>query len=140
MICAEGSSRPLTCNTPSLVRLVKPEGDTQGASDQIAATIIQNAKVLAVDQTRTNPNAETTSNPDKAKEASQTATTLTIGVTPVQGEIVAMAETCAHNHSGRLSVSLRGVGDGNALGNRTQWPTDGPPPSCAKVLGVSSLG
>jgi len=140
VIGAGGNIRPGDFVDVILIVQIKPEGDTQGASDQIAATIIQNAKVLAVDQTRTNPNAETTSNPDKAKEASQTATTLTIGVTPVQGEIVAMAEVCGHNHGGRLSVSLRGVGDGNALGNRTQWPTDGPPPSCAKVLGVSSLG
>jgi pilus assembly protein CpaB len=143
VIGAGGNIRPGDFVDVVLIVQIKPESasaETSGTSDQLASTIIQNVKVLAVDQTKTNPNAEASSDPDKAKQADQTATTLTLGVAPVQGEILAMGEVCAKNHGGRLTVSLRGVGDGNALSNRTQWPADGPPPTCAKVLGVSSLG
>jgi len=140
VIGAGGNIRPGDFVDVILIVQVKPEGDTQGTSDQLAATIIQNAKVLAVDQTTTNPNAEASSDASKSTQANQAATSMTLGVSPIQGETLAMAETCAHNHGGRLSASLRGVGDGQALSNRTQWPADGPPPTCAKVLGVSALG
>ena len=143
VIGAGGNIRPGDFVDVILIVELKPQAaspESQGTSDQVAATIVQNVKVLAVDQTTTNPNSETSSNPDKTKSADATATSMTLAVTPTQGEVVAMSELCAKNHGGRLTVSLRGIGDGNALGNRTQWPAEGPPPTCAAVLGVTALG
>jgi len=143
VIGAGGNVRPGDHVDVILIVELKPASvspDTQGTSDQVAATIIQNVKVLAVDQTTTNPNAESSSDPDKSKSANESATSLTVAVSPIQGETLAMGELCAKNHGGRLTVSLRGVGDNNDLPNRTQWPAGGPPPTCAAVLGVSALG
>ena len=143
VIGAGGNIRPGDHVDVILIVELKPQSasaETQGTSDQVAATIIQNAKVLAVDQTTTNPNAETSSEPDTSKKANETATSMTLAVSPIQGETLAMGELCAHNHGGRLTASLRGVGDTSDLPNRTQWPAGGPPPTCAAVLGVSALG
>ncbi|HEV8573759.1 MAG TPA: Flp pilus assembly protein CpaB [Dehalococcoidia bacterium] len=143
LIGAGGNIRPGDKVDVILIVEVKPEGadpEATGTSDQISATILQNVKVLAIDQEVTNPNAESSSDPDQAKDTKESATSLTLAVTPTQGEVLAMADVCGDNHGGRLSLSLRGAGDEAKLGNRTEWANDGPPPSCAEVLGISALG
>jgi pilus assembly protein CpaB len=143
LIGAGGNIRPGDFVDVILIVEIKPEGvdpETQGTSDQLAATVLQNVKVLAVDQEITNPNAEASTNPDDSKDANEAATTLTLAVTPIQGEVIAMADVCGDNHGGRLSVSLRGTGDSAIVGNRTQWANDGPPPLCSEVLGIAALG
>ena len=143
LIGAGGNIRPGDFVDVILIVEVKPEGaspENQGTSNQISSTILQNVKVLAVDQEITNPNAEASSNPDDAKAADETATSVTLMVTPIQGEVLAMADVCGDNHGGRLSLSLRGPGDSAKLSNRTEWPDGGPPPGCAEVLGISALG
>jgi len=142
LIGAGGNIRPGDFVDVILIVEVKPEGvdpETQGTSDQISATILQNVKVLAIDQEVTNPNAESSSD-DTSKDTKESATSLTLAVTPTQGEVLAMADVCGDNHGGRLSLSLRAFGDETKLGNRTEWANDGPPPSCAEVLGISALG
>jgi pilus assembly protein CpaB len=143
LIGAGGNIRPGDFVDVVLIVELKPESvnpETQGTSDQIGATILQNVKVLAIDQNVTNPNAETTSDPSQGESADDAATTLTLQVTPVQGEVLSMAEVCGNNHGGRISVSLRGAGDANPLSNRPTWDNNGPPPKCSEILGISALG
>jgi pilus assembly protein CpaB len=143
LIGAGGNIRPGDFVDVILIVEVKPEGaspENQGTSNQISSTILQNVKVLAVGQEVTNLNAEASNNPDDAKSADETATSVTLMVTPTQGEVLAMSDVCGDNHGGRLSLSLRGPGDNVKLSNRTEWADGGPPPGCAEVLGISALG
>jgi pilus assembly protein CpaB len=143
LIGAGGNIRPGDFVDVVLIVKVQPEGATPeqaNTSDVFASTILQNVKVLAIDQSVTNPNSEATTDPGAAQEADEAATTVTLLVTPTQGETLAMAEVCGENHGGRITVSLRGTGDGQKLGHRAEYPNDGQPPSCARVLGISSLG
>jgi Flp pilus assembly protein CpaB len=116
------------------------DSQTGGGSDQYSATVVQNVKVLAVDQERTNPDPSSTTNPDEAKEENEAATTITLAVSPIQGEVLTMAEECGRVHDGRLAIALRGPGDTAKLSFRPEWPNDGPPPVCSEVLGIASLG
>lgn len=143
LIGAGGNIRPGDFVDVILIVEVKPEGATAesgGTSNQISSTILQNVKVLAIGQEVTNPNADASSNPDEAKDADETATSVTLMVTPTQGEVLSMSDVCGDNHGGRLSLSLRGPGDSAKLSNRTEWADGGPPPGCAEVLGISALG
>jgi pilus assembly protein CpaB len=143
LIGAGGNVRPGDFVDVILIVEVKPVGGdqaTQGTTDQLSATVSQNVKVLAVDTQRVSADPAAATDPDKAAEEDELATTVTFAVTPTQGEVLAMADECGKNHGGRLSLSLRGIGDSNVLSHRTQWPEGGPPPSCAAVLGVASLG
>jgi pilus assembly protein CpaB len=120
---------------------------TQGATDatgqssgsnQIAATILQNVQVLAIDQTvksvAVSPDEVT-----ETKEGDPEATTVTLAVRPVQGEVLTLADACRLNFSGRLGLALRGLGDQTTLGNRSEWPADGAAPDCASIMGLASL-
>jgi pilus assembly protein CpaB len=144
LIGAGGNIRPGDFVDVILIVTTKPQvGDdptSQGSTDQFAATIVQNVKVLAVDTERASADAAASTDPDKAKEEDELATTVTLAAVPVQGEVLTMADECGRNHGGRLALALRGPGDTNKLSNRTEWPADGPPPECAAVLGIASLG
>lgn len=114
--------------------------DNQQFSDHVAGTILQNIKVLAIDQERANPDPSSATDPDKAKEEDELATTVTLALSPGHAEVLAMADQCGRAHDGRLALALRGPGDTNELSNRTEWPADSTIPSCIAVLGVSTLG
>jgi Flp pilus assembly protein CpaB len=111
-----------------------------GSTNTLATTILQNVKVLAIDTEKTAADPSAATNPDTDKEGSDLATTVTLAVTSIQGEVLAMADVCGEAHSGRLALAVRGIGDSNPVTNRSVWPSDGPSPSCAEVLGISSLG
>ena len=115
------------------------DGDSDGSQVQIAQTILQNVLVLSVDQDVTRAvvsegeeapvvGADTEANPE--------ATTVTLAVSPAHGEVLTVAEACA---TPRLALALRGFGDSSPVPNRTVWAEDGAAPTCAALLGVSSL-
>lgn len=145
LIGAGGNIRPGDFVDVILVVSVKPliESATeqeQGVTDTVASMILQNVKVLAVDTEVANPNPDASTDPEESKDSDEAATTVTLELTPIQSEVAAMADVCADEHGGRIALSLRSVADRNEISQRTEWPNDGPPPSCATVLGISSLG
>jgi pilus assembly protein CpaB len=107
--------------------------------DQIAQTILQNVQVLSVDQdvalTAVDEGAEGAPAAADGSEANPEATTVTLAVSPAHGEVLAVAEACAEP---RLALALRALGDSSAVGTRSVWPEDGPPPTCAALLGLST--
>ena len=120
------------------LKVTGPNGESN--NDTVAGTVLQNVKVLAIDQERTDPNPATATNPDNSKQENQAATTVTFSLNPSQAEVIAVADQCGKAHGGRLSMSLRGPGDPNKLSNRAEWPANGTIPSCAGILGVTTLG
>lgn len=146
VIAASGLIRP--GDYVDVILTVKIEGEAEdgsssGAKDQIASTVLQNALVLSIDQevARALPSesegGDGTVAPDA--DANPEAATVTLAVAPAHGEVLTMAETCAANFGGRLALALRGFGDESVVGTRTEWPENGPPPTCAAMLGISSL-
>src|SRR5437867_2429533 len=119
-------------------KVTGPYGESN--NDIVAGTVLQNVKVLAIDQERTNPNPAAGTNPDQSKQENQAATTVTLSLNPSQAEVIAVVDQCGKAHGGRLAMSLRGPGDPNKRSNRAEWPAGGPIPSCAAILGVATLG
>ncbi len=115
------------------------DGDTSGSKDQIAQTILQNVLVLSVDQDVTRA---VVSEGEEApvvggdSQANSEATTVTLAVSPAHGEVLTVAEACA---SPRLALALRGFGDAGPVASRTVWAEDGAAPTCAALLGLTSL-
>jgi len=115
------------------------DGVTSGSKDQVAQTILQNVLVLSVDQdvTRT-----VVSEGDEAPvvgegtEVNSEATTVTLAVSPAHGEVLTVAEACA---TPRLALALRAFGDSTPVASRSVWAEDGAAPTCAALLGISSL-
>jgi len=121
-------------------------GGTAGESasrDQLARTILQNALVLAVDQDVALPAAggEEGAPPstDDGAKSNADASTVTLAVSPVHGEVLTVAETCGENFGGRLALALRGFGDSGLVGTRAVWADAGAAPTCAAMLGLTSL-
>ncbi len=123
------------------------EGDSGEESapvkDQIARTILQNAQVLSIGQevalTAVDEGAEGAPAVGEDSEANPEATTVTLAVSPVHGEVLTAAEACGENFSGRLALALRAFGDASEVGTRSVWDQNGPPPSCAALLGLSTM-
>ncbi len=110
-----------------------------GGHDQIAATVLQNLKVLAVDQSVASTATSGAGDPAKQKDNKADATTVTLAATPIQGEVLALADACRLNFEGRLAVAVRSFGDSGAVTSRTEWPADGAPPNCASLFGLQAL-
>ena len=141
LIGAGGNIRPGDYVDVILIVEVKVAGpDGQTFNDTVAGTVLQNVKVLAIDQERTNPDPAAGTDPDKSKSANEAATTATLSLNPSQAEVIAVADQCGKGHGGRLAMSLRGPGDPNKLSNRTEWPAGGGIPTCIAILGVATLG
>jgi pilus assembly protein CpaB len=126
------------------VRVQGSEGDTSSVrlQDQIAKTVLQNALVLSIDQSVARPvsgDAETSSPPAEDGNSNSDAATVTLAVSPVHGEVLTAAEACGSNFDGRLAMALRPFGESGLVGSRAQWADDGAPPSCAALLGLTSL-
>ena len=145
VIGASGLIRP--GDYVDVILTIKAEGDGANSGsaqlrDQIAKTVLQNALVLAIDQSVARPVAgdnETSSPPAEDGQSNADASTVTLAVSPVHGEVLTAADTCGKNFGGRLALALRGFGDSGLVDSRAQWSEDGSPPSCAALLGLSSL-
>src|SRR3990172_3011618 len=144
VIGASGLIRPGDYVDVILTVQVQGGGASDGAagegtiSDQITRTILQNVQVLSVDQDIAIPSLDTEGAPSVGGDADSNAeaTTVTLAVSPVHGEVLTVAETCGQNNSGRLALALRGFGDSGLMGTRAQWAEDGAPPTCAALLGL----
>jgi pilus assembly protein CpaB len=112
-------------------------------NDQIAVTVLQNAQVLSIDQDVARTVVSEDSGPAVASEedesANPEAASVTLAVSPVHAEVLAMAEACGDNYQGRLALSLRGFGDDSSVGARTPYDQSGPPPTCTALFGVDTL-
>ena len=64
---------------------------------------------------------------------------MTLAVSPVHGEVLPPPRRCGKNFGGRLALALRPFGESGLVGTRAQWADDGAPPSCAALLGLTSL-
>jgi pilus assembly protein CpaB len=121
------------------VKVSSGEGESTGSQDQMAQTILQNVLVLSVDQdvARTVV-SEGDEEPvvNEGTEANPEATTVTLAVSPTHGEVLTVAEACAEP---RLALALRGFGDSSPVANRTVWEEGGAVPTCAALLGLTSL-
>ncbi len=116
----------------------------EGGRDEIARTIIQNAQVLSIDQdvalTAVNEgSAGAPSVSDEGESSNPDATTVTLAVSPVHGEVLTVAETCGQNFSGRLALALRAFGDSSLVETRSVWADNGASPNCAALMGLSIL-
>ena len=109
--------------------------------DQIAKTILQNALVLSIDQSVAAPGAADQGAPPPARDGQSNAdaSTVTLAVSPVHGEVLTVAETCGKNFGGRLALALRPFGESGLVGSRAQLADGAPPPSCAALLGLTTL-
>src|SRR3990170_5583390 len=126
------------------VKIQGSEGETGSGQlqDQVAKTVLQNAQVLSIDQSVARPvagDAENSSPPAEDGSSNADAATVTLAVSPVHGEVLTAAEGCGKNYGGRLALSLRPFGESGLVGSRAQWADDGAPPSCAAMLGLTSL-
>jgi pilus assembly protein CpaB len=145
VIGASGLIRPGDYVDVILTIEAAAQASTDGGSatrDQIAKTVLQNALVLAIDQSVARPVAggnETSSPPAEDGQSNADASTVTLAVSPVHGEVLTVVETCGKNNGGRLALALRPFGESGLVGSRDQWANDGAPPSCAAVLGLASL-
>ncbi len=114
----------------------------ESGKDQIARTILQNAQVLTIGQdvavTAAGEGTEGAPAVGEDSDANPEATTVTLAVSPVHGEVLSVAETCGENFSGRLALALRAFGDGSAVETRGVWDQGGPAPTCAALLGLST--
>ncbi len=119
------------------------DGASNSTIDQIAVTILQNAQVLSIDQdvalTAVNEGTEGAPSVSDDGDANPEATTVTLALSPVHGEVLTVAETCGQNFSGRLGLALRAFGDSSQVETRSVWADNGAPPTCAALLGLSSL-
>ncbi len=113
---------------------------TSRGKDQVARTILQNVQVLSVDQevARTVVDDSQDGAPvvGEGAEANPDATTVTLAVSPAHGEVLAVAAACAEPH---LALALRAFGDESQVQTRSVWADNGPPPTCAALLDLTSL-
>jgi pilus assembly protein CpaB len=123
------------------------EANTARVKDQLARTILQNVEVLSIGQdvARTvvdkseDTSGGTGSVVEESSEANPEATTVTLAVSPVHGEVLTVAEACGQNFGGRLALALRAFGDSGAVETRSVWAENGAPPTCAGLLGLPGL-
>ena len=150
VIGASGLIRPGDYVDVILTVKIQSSGDSSddgpaadSVNDQIAVTVLQNALVLSIDQDVAKTVASEDSGPAVASEedesANAEAASVTVAVSPIHAEVLAMAEACGDNYQGRLALSLRGFGDDAAVGARTPYDEGGPPPTCSALFGVETL-
>jgi pilus assembly protein CpaB len=111
------------------------------SGDEIGRIVLQNLEVLALDQEmdKVAPEVEGDEQTRVASAGSKTkpdAVTVTLAVAPVEGEVLATADQCAENFSGRLALALRPFGDHDTVEVRPTWSETGPTPLCSQFFGI----
>jgi pilus assembly protein CpaB len=116
------------------------------SQDQIGRIILQDVELLALDQQveKVAPKFEEGEEGEAEEERISTgegetdpeAVTVTLAVSPVEGEVLAVADKCADNFQGRLALALRPFGDHTTVGVRPTWSETGPTPLCSQLFGV----
>jgi len=109
--------------------------------DQIGRIILQDLEVLALDQQieKVAPKLEDGQEERVSTGEGETdpeAVTVTLAVTPVEGEVLVTAEECADNYGGRLALALRPFGEHTTVGLRSTWSETGGLPYCSELFGV----
>jgi pilus assembly protein CpaB len=112
-----------------------------GSGDQIGKAILQNLEVLALDQQleKVAPNLEAGDEervPTGEAETNSDASTVTLAVTPAEGEVLVTAEECASNFGGRLALALRPYGEHTTVETGPTWSETGTPPFCSQLFGL----
>jgi Flp pilus assembly protein CpaB len=69
-------------------------------------------------------------------ETNPDAVTVTLAVTPAEGEVLVTAEECANNFGGRLALALRPYGEHTIVGTGSTWSETGTPPFCSQLFGL----
>jgi pilus assembly protein CpaB len=118
------------------IKVKAGESPTDTGNDQIASTVLQNLRVLAIDQSITASQSEA---PEDQKEADAAATTVTLLASPAQAEVLTLADACRLNFDGRIGLAVRSFGDAGRYDQRTEWPAGGEPPTCAGLFGLQFL-
>jgi pilus assembly protein CpaB len=111
-------------------------GDAEHHKDQVAAIVLQNLQVLALDQSIAANRADA---PTDQKDTEEKATTVTLLATPTQSEVLALVDTCRSNFGGRIALAVRSFGDDVRFAQRSEWPEGGEPPTCAALFGLQFL-
>ena len=115
------------------------------SQDQIGRIILQDVEVLALAQQveKVAPKFEDSEEGEEEERISTgegktdpEAVTVTLAVAPVEGEVLAVADTCADNFGGRLALAVRPFGDHSTVGVRPTWSETGPTPLCSQLFGV----
>jgi pilus assembly protein CpaB len=88
-----------------------PDPAANGGNDYLTETILNNVRVLAIDQTI--ENAQANSSSTKGGDGSQTVIgqTATLELSPQQAQIIAVAQQMTDQAGGRLTLALRSVAD-----------------------------
>jgi pilus assembly protein CpaB len=137
IVGAGGNIRPGdTVDVILTIKVKAGESATDTGNDQIAATILQDLKVLAIDQSIATSQAEA---PEDQKEGDAAATVATLLASPSQSEVLALADACRLNFDGRIGLAVRRFGDKGRYDQRTEWPAAGEPPTCAGLFGLQFL-
>jgi pilus assembly protein CpaB len=137
IVGAGGNVRPGdTVDVILTIKIKAGDSPTDTGNDQIAATVLQDLKVLAIDQAIAASQSEA---PEDQKESDAAATTATLLVSPVQAEVLALADACRLNFDGRIGLSVRRFGDKGRYDQRTEWPAGGEPPTCSALFGLQFL-
>jgi len=86
-----------------------------GGNDYLTETILNNVRVLAIDQTI--ENAQANSSSTKGGDGGQTVIgqTATLELSPQQSQIITVAQQMADQGGGRLTLALRSVADSRVL-------------------------
>jgi pilus assembly protein CpaB len=114
------------------------------SQDQIGRIILQDVELLALDQQveKVAPKLEEGQEERVSTGEGKTdpeAVTVTLAVSPVEGEVLAVADKCADNFQGRLALALRPFGDHSNVGVRVTWSETGPTPLCSQLFGVDLM-
>jgi pilus assembly protein CpaB len=88
-----------------------PNPQANAGNDFLTETILNNVRVLAIDQTIENAQANSSSTKNNDSGQTVIGQTATLELTPQQSQIIAVAQQMADQGGGKLTLALRSVAD-----------------------------